>query len=177
MREIFKPIIVLGLVCLIITASVAGINLITKDKIAEIDRQSAEKTMTELILDAEFEPISLEGAGCSEIFKATAAGNAKGYIFTSSAFGYGGQVRVMTAVDTDGKIIGVRVIACNDETPGLGQNAKKSSFQDKFIGLQSEAEVNSTDALASATITTNAVKKAVNTALKDFKAITGGGQN
>ncbi len=177
MKEIFKPIIVLTLVCLIITAAVAGVNLLTRDKIAEIDRATAEATMAELIKDAEFEGVALENAACSEIFKASKDGDIKGYVFTSSAFGYGGQVRVMTAIGIDGKIIGVRVLACNDETPGLGQNAKKEKFTSQFSGLGSENEVKSVDALASATITTNAVKKSINAAITDFNSITGGAKN
>ncbi len=174
MKEIFKPIIVLTLVCLIITGAVAGINLLTRDKIAEIDKATAEATMSELISDAAFEAVMLENAQCKEIYKASASGEIKGYIFQSSAFGYGGQVAVMTALDTEGKIIGVRVLSCNDETPGLGQNAKKESFTAKFIGLGSNEEVNNADALASATFTSNAVKKSINMAIADFNSITGG---
>ncbi len=176
MKEIFKPIIVLTLVCLIITGAVARVDKVTRDRIAEIDKAAAQATMAELIADAEFEAIALDNASCNEIFKATSQDDVKGYIFTSSAFGYGGQVRVMTAVGIDGKIIGIRVLACNDETPGLGQNAKKTAFTDRFIGLGSNAEVNNADAIASATITTNAVKKSVNAALSDYSIITGGAQ-
>lgn len=174
MKDILKPIIVLALVCLIITAAVAGVNVMTKDRIAEIDRLTAEKTMGELIADAEFETVNLDGAECSEIYRATHNSTVKGYIFTSSAFGYGGQVGVMTAVDTDGRIIGVRVVACNDETPGLGQNAKKDSFTEQFLGLNNQNDVNGADAITSATLTTNAVKKAINSALHDYQIINGG---
>ena len=177
MKEIFKPIIVLALVCLIITGAVAGINQLTRDKIDEIDKATAEAPMAELIADAEFEDSMFSSAACREIYTATSNGQTKGYIFTSSAFGYGGQVQVMTAIGTDGKIIGVRVIACNDETPGLGQNAKKEDFTNQFIGFASDAEVDGADALASATFTTNAVKNSINMALSDYKTITGGAEN
>ncbi len=174
MKEIFKPIIVLTLVCLIITGAVAGVNMLTHDRIAIIDRQTAEATMSELIADAQFEAVTFDGANCSEIYKALNGGSIKGYIFTSSAFGYGGQVGVMTALDANGKIIGVRIISCNDETPGLGQNAKKNSFTSQFLNMQSVDEVNSADAITSATLTTNAVKKSINMALSDYAAIIGG---
>ncbi len=174
MKDIFKPIIVLTLICLVITSAVAGVNMLTKDAIAEIDKATAEATMGELIPNAEFEDALFDKAECSEIYKASANGETVGYIFTSSAFGYGGQVRVMTAIGADGKVIGVRVLACNDETPGLGQNAKNESFTDRFIGAVSKQEVDSADAITSATLTSNAVKKSVNAALADFNTIMGG---
>lgn len=177
MKSILKPVAVLTVICLIITAAVAGINLLTEEKIAENDKISAQKTMSELIACAEFSAVTADGAECSEIYSASDSTGDKGYIFVSSAFGYGGQVRVMTAVGTDGSIIGVRVLSCSDETPGLGQNAKNAQFTDRFTGLSTSEQVNGADAITSATFTSNAVKKSINCALHDFKILTGGEQN
>ena len=49
-----------------------------------------------------------------------------GLIFTTSAKGYGGDVKVMTAIDPEeGTVIAVRVVDVSNETVGLGQRAKE----------------------------------------------------
>ena len=98
----------------------------------------------------------------------------------SAANGYGGPVKVMTAVDNQGAVLGVIVLACDDETPGLGQNAKKAAFTDQFKGKSGSVELTKNGgtiaAVTSATYTSTAVKECVNRALSDYTLVKGGAQ-
>ena len=107
-----------------------------------------------------------------------------GHIFTTSANGYGGAVKVMTGIGTDGKVIAIEVLDAADETPGLGQNAMKPSFWERFKGKSGQVKVvksgageDEVQALTGATITSNAVKDAVNKALTAHKLIKGEAEN
>ena len=100
-------------------------------------------------------------------------------IFVSQANGYGGVVSVMTAIDMNGNIISVEILAASDETPGLGQNVTKESFYSQYAGLKDNVTVvkggaankenNEINAVTGATISSKAVTTAVNQAL-DYAA-------
>lgn len=96
----------------------------------------------------------------------------KGYIFIVESKGYGGQMILAVGMDKDGKIKGVSVISHN-ETPGLGANAVKPEFLDKFKGKSPSDRLvvgKTVDAIAGATISSKAVTKGINNALKAYEA-------
>ena len=173
MKEILKPVLVLTALCLIVTAAVAGVNLLTRDAIDAADRAAAEASMAALIPNETFTALDAKTLASAEAYQAES-----GYIFVSSANGYGGPVKVMTAVDNAGAVIGVTVLACDDETPGLGQNAKKIAFTDQFKGKSGAVELTKNKgeivAITSATYTSTAVKNCVNAALADYQLCKGG---
>ncbi len=187
-KEILKPTIILLVICIVASALLAGTNMLTKDKIAAINAETKAKAMQTVMPDAAsfgngvIADDSLEYAESLD-----ANGNIIGYAFTSVVTGYGGDVQVMVGVNTDGSINKVTIIAADDETPGLGQNVKKDSFLDQFIGKAGELTVvknaasadNEIQAVTSATITSKAVTKAVNAATEYFNAnlINGGEAN
>ena len=174
MKTILKPALVLTLLCLLVTAAVAGVNLLTRDAIAAADKAAAEASMSALIPGESFTPLNADGLRSQEAYAAES-----GFIFIAEANGYGGPVRVMTAVDKEGAVIGVIVLNCDDETPGLGQNAKKPAFTDRFKGKNGEIQLvkggdavsytNTVEAITSATYTSTAVKDCVNMALADYR--------
>lgn len=173
--DVFKAIIVLTVVCLVISAALAFTNNITKDKIAEMEQASASAAMEALIPNAEYPEANLshiEELKNYKIYTATKNGETVGYIITTSAKGYGGDVTVMTAISTDKKVIGVNILSAADETPGLGQNATKPEFYNQFIGktlgvtvVKNGAKDNEINAVTGATITSRAVTAAINEAL------------
>ncbi len=167
--DVFKAIIVLTAVCLVISAALALTNDITKDKITEIEKASANSAMAALIEGDNYEAMT------DDIYGVTEAGVLKGYIISTAAKGYGGDVKVMTAISPDKKIIGIKILSAADETPGLGQNATKPSFYEQFIGkengvsvVKSGAKDNEINAVTGATITSRAVTNAVNEAFGIF---------
>ena len=124
-KDILKPALILFVICLVVTALLAGTNLLTKDKIAEQSALEAEQSRKVVLSDAD----SFEEADGYYIGKAN--NETVGYVFQTEAKGYGGAVKVMTGISADGQITGV-VILEHSETPGLGANAEKASFTEQF---------------------------------------------
>ena len=124
-KDILKPALILFVICLVVTALLAGTNLLTKDKIAEQSALEAEQSRKVVLSDAD----SFEEADGYYIGKAN--NETVGYVFQTEAKGYGGAVKVMTGISADGQITGI-VILEHSETPGLGANAEKASFTDQF---------------------------------------------
>ena len=117
-KDILKPALILFVICLVVTALLAGTNLLTKDKIAEQSALEAEQSRKVVLSDAD----SFEEADGYNIGKEN--NETVGYVFQTEAKGYGGAVKVMTGISADGQITGV-VILEHSETPGLGANAEK----------------------------------------------------
>ncbi len=94
------------------------------------------------------------------------------YVVGVAPVGYGGPIEMLVALDTEMKITGVKIITFS-ETPGLGANAKKAEWIGQFAGKTGKLTVtkgktpgdSEIDAITSATITSDAVTKGVNTAI------------
>ena len=89
-KDILKPALILFAICLVVTALLAGTNLLTKDKIAEQSALEAEQSRKVVLSDAD----SFEEADGYYIGKAN--NETVGYVFQTEAKGYGGAVKVMT---------------------------------------------------------------------------------
>lgn len=183
-KDIFKPIIVLLAICIVIPLALSVTNRFTKEKIANLESKNQSETM-KLLIDAEaFNEYHFGDDESSEdyfsYFIAEKGGKPVGYIFKTSAKGYGGDVKVMTAILPDGKVKEVAILDVSNETPGLGQNASKenfySQFKDKTLGVEvlknnADESKNQINAVTGATITSRAVTSAVNRACENFKLI------
>ena len=171
-NRIFKPIVVLCVICMVITLALAATNGVTKPIIDEATRVAQENARRELLPDAtgftQVEGVSVDGV--SAIY---ASENNVGYVFTSSAKGYGGDVVVMTAI-VDGTIKQIKVTE-QAETKGIGSKvAGDASYWARYQGVSAEQEIelgNQVDALSGATISSRALKNAVNAAIAAYQAI------
>lgn len=160
-NDIIKPVCVLLAICIIIPLALAGTNLITTKKIAELEIKKQKEAMESLIVADSFSEEDIEG---SAYYKAIKDDAAIGYIFITSAAGYGGDVSVMTACELDGTIKAVKILDVSNETPGLGQNTAKESFYSQFSGKSGKIGDTDIKAVTAATISSNAVRNAVNKA-------------
>ena len=116
-KDVIIPTLVLFLVSLLVTAALAGTNLLTKDQI-KVQNELAAQASRKVVLPAAetFE----EAPDKSYYIGKDAGGQTVGYVFsTQSNAGYGGAVGVMTGIASDGNVTGV-VILSHNETPGLG---------------------------------------------------------
>ena len=110
--------------------------------------------------------------------------NVIGYVFNVSAKSYGGVLTCMVGISAeDEKVTGVEITAISD-TPGLGMKATAKDWLDQFIGKGNGIKVNknsSSDteiqAITSATITSQAVTDAVNSAFDVLSQVKGGAEN
>ncbi len=173
-KEVIKPAAILFVICVAVSAALAGTNLLTKDRIALAAAQKAEESRMVVLPGAEsFEEKDGHYAGVN------GAGQTVGYVFETESKGYGGTIKVMTGIGAEGSITGV-VVLSHSETPGLGANAEKAEFRDQFqqpvensTGIQvvkfqapKEGEI---QAMTGATITSRAVTDAVNQAVEAYQ--------
>lgn len=95
----------------------------------------------------------------------------KGYVYTATGNGYGGQMQVIVAVDGEGKIIKAAVLT-QKETPGLGTKTTLPGFLDQLKGrtldpaLELKKLGGEIDAVTGATISSKAVLSAARSALE-----------
>ncbi len=100
-----------------------------------------------------------------------------GVLTVTCSDGYGGDITILMGIDSDEKVLGIAFLALN-ETAGLGMNAKEPSFIDQFADKSAQIfsvtkdtpkEEGDIQAISSATITSNAVVKAVNAGLEYYR--------
>lgn len=181
LKEILIPTIALLIICLVATTLLAVTNNVTMEKIA-LNAVETEKASRMLVLPEgkEYGEVTTLDSGITYCIGTNEAGEEVGYVFTSGAKGYGGTVSVMVGIDANGAITGLEILS-HAETPGLGANAVKPDFKDRFIGKSGELTVDKTSnegqniqAITAATITSKAVVSAVNAITAAYGEITGG---
>lgn len=176
-KVIIKTAISLFLICAVAAGILAFVNTVTDPIIAENNLKSADKARLQVLPEAyEFTPST--NADGKEYYVGIKDGTVVGYVFTTSASGYGGAVEVMSGISADGTVSGISILTIN-ETPGLGMNAKKESFTLQYnsktgpftVVKNSTSAENDILAITSATITSKAVTNAVNEALAIYDTV------
>ena len=153
----------------------------TKDKIAELQLENEKLAMAKL-MDGDYETASFTvNDQVVDYHLVKKDGQIIGYIFKTSAKGYGGEISVMTAINPNASVAAVEILDASGETPGLGQNVTKEYFYSQYNGRPHDIVVvkggnadkvkNEIDAVTGATISSKAVTKAVNTAIEYATAI------
>lgn len=183
-KTVLIPTVALLIICLVATTLLAVTNSITEEKIA-LNAVETEKASRALVLPegVSYGEVTTAENGVTYCVGYDTDGKEIGYVFTGGAKGYGGTVSVMVGIDSQGEITGLEILS-HAETPGLGANAVKDEFKDRFNGKSGVLTVdkNSNDgqniqAITAATITSKAVVEAVNTITETFTQITAGGGN
>ena len=115
-----------------------------------------------------------------------AGGETIGYVINvASHEGYGGDIEMSVGILNDGTVKGIEMLSIS-ETAGLGMKADEADFKAQFKDKQvekfsytktGEEGDDKIDAISGATITTNAVTNAVDSALVYFQNELGGGVN
>ena len=179
-KEIVKPTLTLFIICLVVSLLLGLTYMLTKDKIEEESKSQAAASRMIVLPGADtFDQISSDENGTAYI--GTKGGTTIGYVFETSDSGYGGKLTVMTGITIDGTISGVKIVT-NSETPGLGGNSTKPSFTDQYKQTAGEitvvknktADQGEIEAITGATITSKAVTRAVNSAVKMYETLKGG---
>ena len=183
-NKFLKNCLALFVITLVAGVSLAFVNEVTKEPIAKAQDKARLEAYEVVYPNAEFKVMD----NSDEILKASSKslekenlsqcsvddvlavtdknGNLIGYVFSAtSPSGYGG--------DKTNKITGFTVLS-HSETAGLGAKATEDEFKSQFIGKSANG-INYTkngasndteiDALSGATITSNAVCEAVDSAL------------
>lgn len=176
-KEILIPTVSLFLICAVVTLLLAVTNAVTKPKIAALQIETENKTKAAVLTAANTfsDALTVNGKTYYEGYDGT--GELTGYVFTTTAKGYGGDISVMVGINADGTVAGIEFLSIS-ETAGLGMNAQKDGFKEQFKGKTGEIAVvksspsgNEIQALTGATITSRAVTAAVNDALKLYEEV------
>lgn len=173
-KDFGKPIVVLGVICLITSLLLAVTNGVTAPIIEENAARTANETRRALLPAAEgFTEVAVPAGAAENVTEIYSADNGAGFVVTAQAKGYGGDVPVMVAFNAEGSIAAVKFLD-NSETPGLGQKVKTDAFQSQFSGMAAEAfTLSDVDALTGATISSRAAVTAVNAAIAAYETVKG----
>ena len=171
----FSYFLRISLTLLLITALVAlalaGVNSITKDRIAAIQAEKTQKAI-EQVLPGGYDRTITEFEDEPGLVQAIYV-SGKGYAVEVTPIGFDNTITMMVGVDLEGKVLGISVIS-HTETKGLGevaaaQNAKGEAFRGQFVGQSGELAVSkdggTIEAITGATITSRAVTAGVNAAI------------
>lgn len=147
-QAITKNSVMLGLFAVIVAASLAGTELVTREKRAESLRKVQSQALEEIIPANRHDNILLDDVisiddtellklkQAKNIYVARQQGEVVAFIFpTRAPDGYGGAIDSIVGINVDGSIAGVRIIN-HKETPGLGDKVelKKSDWVLAFNG-------------------------------------------
>lgn len=170
MKDIIKPIAVLAVICLVVTALLAYINYVTSPIITAAEEQAAEEARTEVLSEADsFEKLDIElPEDVEDAYKST---NGTGYVFTVTSKGYGGKIKLICGIKSDGSIEAVKTLQ-HSETSGIGSKVvdNNSGYSKNYCGKTAD-NYNDVDAVTGATISSKAYKKAIGTAFEAYDTV------
>ena len=179
MNKILKLSLVLFLICAITAGILGVVNEMTKDQIY-LQKNAKTFAAYATVLESEsYEPVEFDQTAYPTIGSINKASNGAGYVVVSTFSGAQGSITMAVGVDNEYKCTGISIIE-HSETSGLGANAAADSeigrnFRAQFVGEDENIALSKAggkiDALAGATITSNAVTNATATSIAAVKSL------
>ncbi len=172
------PTIVLLLICMVISAALACTYQITKPRIDQINKETADAARLSVLPDADSftESKAKLPEGVTEYYTAN---NGSGVVATCETKSFGGTITVMVGMDPEGAITGVQVTQHAD-TPGVGTKAMEKEYLDTQYLDKAETDQSGNirddsqiDQVTGATVSSNAIYQCVNEALDAYSQIGG----
>ena len=194
MKNIIKNAMILTAITLVSGVLLGLVYDITKEPIAAAKEKAKNEAYQAVMqeadafeaLDVEEVALSVEGCTVDEAVQAKSGSDVVGYVVTTTTnAGYGGNIQVSVGIAADGTVKGIEMLSIA-ETAGLGMNATTPEFKGQYAEKQVDSFVvnkagasadNEIAAISGATITSQAVTDAVNTALEYFNNVLGGSAN
>lgn len=202
MNNIVKNTLILTAITVVSGLLLGVVYGITKEPIAQAQENTKQEAYRTVLSDAsEFETVEFDADTAAsllsengytsdvitEIAEGTdAGGETVGYVISvQSSEAYDGSLSLSVGIASDGTVKGIEMLEIS-ETAGLGMKADEAEFKDQFkdknvqkftytkTGEDGDDKI---DAISGATITTNAVTNAVDSALVYFQNELGGGVN
>ena len=200
MNNIVKNTLILTAITVVSGLLLGVVYGITKEPIAQAQENTKQEAYRTVLSDAsEFESVEFDADAAAsllsengyasdvitEIAEGTdASGETVGYVISvQSSEAYDGSLTLSVGIASDGTVKGIEMLEIS-ETAGLGMKADEAEFKDQFkdknvqkftytkTGEDGDDKI---DAISGATITTNAVTNAVDSALVYFQNELGGG--
>ena len=201
MNKIIKNTLILTAITVVSGLLLGIVYNVTKEPIAQAQENTKQEAYRAVLSDASsFESVDFDSDSAlsllsengytsdeiSEVVEGTDdSGEVIGYVISvQSSEAYDGTLELSVGIATDGTVKGVEMLDIS-ETAGLGMKADEAEFKDQFKDKNvdkftytktGEKGDNMIDAISGATITTNAVTNAVDSALVYFQNELGGSQ-
>ena len=184
--SLLNMVLVLVCVALIMGGLLAWVNNITSGPIS----QQAEKALADgikqvmggeklTVVEEDTVKLTIDGKDCVFIIHKTQDGRKHdlGAAIETTTMGFGGELKVLVGIDTNGKILGYTLLQ-HAETPGLGakadtwfQEGQKGDIVGKSMAekpLAVTKDGGDVDAITASTITSRAFLKAINQAYNAY---------
>lgn len=176
-KDILVSAAALTIIGAVVTAALAGTNLLTKDTIAQRTAEIENAARRQVIQADSFEKGTLTADGKEVVYyTALQNGETVGYVFTASVTGKSAGLVVMTGITAEGTISGVKVTEEN-ETAGYVDKVTKGGLLDAFSGKNAAPLTlgKDVDGVSQATKTSKGITDGVNQAIAYYEDITKGG--
>ena len=169
-----KPIIVLASICLVTAFLLSCVNMLTKDKIEDNLKNKENSSFSDVYPGASKDSdVDLSQYKLPDAITAAYKMSDGGYVFTASVAGKSSGLVIMCGVDTEGKIIGTKVVS-SAETPSYSEKVFPlvEGLDGKYKGM--DEKTFEPFLVTGATLTSEAYSEAVKAALQSFVIISGG---
>lgn len=170
MNETMKLALRLMIFALAAALLLAVVNALTADKITQNTNEKINASRQAVIGDYTFTEAETDLTGyplIKGIFAASSGDAPVGYVYELGSRGYGGEISLSVGIGTDGVVTGISV-SNHSETKGLGTSAA-DTFLNAFVGMQAgQDDATGVDAMSGATVSSTAIRKAVDEALRHF---------
>lgn len=168
----WMPSIVLGSICIVVALLLSVVNMITGPIIEAAQNASANEALLEVLPDGKnFEEIEITSAYPTVVTAGYKADG--GYVFQMNVIGKSSGLVIMCGVDTEGNVVGTKVIA-NEETPGYAAKVfpEVEGLDGKYKGMN----LTGFDPylVSGATLTSKAYGEAIKAALQAAVLAAGG---
>ena len=164
MKKNIMPSLVLGCICIVVALLLSLINSITAPIIESAQNAAANEALLVVLPDGKnFEEIALDDSYPASITKGYRADG--GFVFQANVTGKSAGMIILVGIDTEGKIVGTKVIA-NEETPSYAEKVfpQVEGTDGKYACMQLDDFA--PYLVAGATLTSKAYSEAINFALQ-----------
>ncbi len=193
-KQILYPVVFMLIVTVVFVSVLATLNSLTKQTIKNQAELEIKQNIL-YVLNIDYQPgadgieaayqahVSNEQINGLDVYRATIDGQTVGYAFKISGAGLWGSMNGFAAVDSElTNLIGISFVS-HSETPGLGGRVDEEWFKEQFRGIPLNgadtviyrpAAGGNVDAIAGASLTSQAVKGILNANITTFIDTVGG---
>lgn len=169
MSKILKLAVFLAIVAGLSGAALSFVNGMTDPIIQEAKIAKVKENLVKIYSNGEeFKAVDTsltDYTALKGVYEASSGGSVVGYIYETSAQGYGGEVSALIALDKDGTYKGLEITDCSSETKGIGDKIKDASFIDSVVGKNIGDSV---DTISGATFSSSAVIEGITQATQHY---------
>lgn len=170
MPAMVRSVVALTVICFVAACCLVGAHALTAPIIAE-QTAAAKNAASRAVLPGSDSFTMVEGQqdvlnahGGIDVYRAD---NGAGLVITVQSKGFGGAVELLVGFDPDGTVTGVMALE-HSETAGVGTKALEEKYLAGYVGQSGDVAV---DAVSGATVTSKAVRAAVQQAVAIFAEV------